>query len=777
MTEPNKPANPTPEAQARYAKLRAAFDRALDEGSAPDNIALDAASKASLEQLLDAHHKLAGGTQQQHLQTMESASTLMNPAKPGLAVGPFQLLRELGRGGMGVVWLAERVDQTVQQQVAIKLLPPHRWDQLSLTRFGQERKLVASLDHPGIARLLDAGELHGDGWIEGQPYFAMEYVAGKPITQFVIDSQLTIRERVTLFLQVLAALDYAHRNLVVHRDLKPANILVTAAGITKLIDFGIAKFLSDANETATAQRFFSPNYAAPEQLLGKQQGVSIDVYQIGAVLYELLAGKAPFDFSQATPAEIEQSILHRVPKTPNPEQADLSAIALKALRKAANERYASIAELAEDLRRYLSHRPISARTGQFWYRTQKFLRRNAVAVSVGAVFTTTVIGFIWHAYSQQIEITKQRDIAVEEKQNAEAVTGFLVESFNSVDPNEKMGGKTPLETYLMNSIRRIDSQENLSEKQKLILLVSLFEANVAIENSAAANALSVRIGSYRRIADPQLRIKLGIIQGTITAIEAPVADARAFVEGLKLDFADVSDLDDLTAIRLIEWGVATKESNANIVIPEFLKPKNWPEALSKKSEIALLSAYSDAIRYRGFSDRKLAFSEFELLIKLIDERQLGDAAVAGTVYRNASYAADDIKHPIAAPWIAKALEIHEKALGIQSMSYRRTLNGMATIEENLGNLDRARSLFLKALQLEKTYGSETSEVTASFQFNLGNVLAKQRDFRGAIATYRKAYALALVNWGAENRNSKNMAAAICQLEGAQSDLCKLHTSQ
>ena len=274
----------------------------------------------SLVELLAAHARFAGNTEEQRQSLLELASQLTEQADLGTQVGPYTLVSEIGRGGMGVVWLARRNDGTLAQTVAIKLLPPHRWDASSRARFNAERQIIASLEHPGIARLLDAGE------IQGQPYFVMEYVEGKSITDYAAAKNLTQRERIALFQQVLDAVDYAHRQLVIHRDLKPSNILVTGTGVVKLIDFGIAKTRSiDANDTGTNQRFFSPSHAAPEQLSGKNISVGVDIYQLGTVLYELLSGVPAFDFTSSSAAQIEAAIRSQPPKAPSKHKASISA--------------------------------------------------------------------------------------------------------------------------------------------------------------------------------------------------------------------------------------------------------------------------------------------------------------------------------------------------------------------------------------------------------------------------------------------------------------------
>jgi eukaryotic-like serine/threonine-protein kinase len=362
----------------------------------------------------------------------------------GLRVGAFELREELGRGGMGSVYRAERVDGALVQQVAIKFVRRELLDANSLRRFQAERQTLASLDHANIARLLDAAEL-----ADGTPYFVMEYVDGVSITEFCKRAHLEPRQCVMLFRTVCAAVMEAHRNLVVHRDLKPGNILVTAAGVPKLLDFGIAKPLTLGHDapasemTGTAQRYFSPMYSAPEQLLGGAIGVGCDVYALGLLLYELLAGARPFDFTGMSVGQIERVVTTVLPIAPSAALArqdappqrqrqlrgDLDGIVLRCLRKAASERYASVEQLDADLGNYLEGLPVRARGGHGWYRTQKFLRRNVVAASLSALTVVALLAGVI-AFAWQARIASQRATDLEQ------VARFQADMLAQVDPGQ-----------------------------------------------------------------------------------------------------------------------------------------------------------------------------------------------------------------------------------------------------------------------------------------------------------------------------------------------------
>ena len=312
-----------------------------------------------------------------------AASQLLTELEPRVSrCGPYRLLNIVGRGGMGTVYLAERADGEVTQRVAVKLLTFGAVDP-QRERFLQERQILASLAHPNIARMLDAGRID-----DGQPFLAMEFIDGKPIDVFA--ATLDVRQKITLFLKACAAVAYLHRNLVVHRDLKPSNILVTAEGEPKLLDFGIAKMLTAATDaTVTGMRMLTPDYASPEQVAGRQLSTATDIYSLGAVLYRLLTGKTPHEFQEHSLEGIAMVLssheVTRPSKWTPALKGDLESILLKALRKDPLERYATVEQFAEDLQAYLESRTVNARSGNAWYRTRKFVRRYRVLLSAAAL--------------------------------------------------------------------------------------------------------------------------------------------------------------------------------------------------------------------------------------------------------------------------------------------------------------------------------------------------------------------------------------------------------
>ena len=386
------------------------------------------------------------------------ASKATSAYAPGATVGPYRLIRELGRGGMGEVWLAERIDGLVARPVAIKLPVMHGSRHALAERFARERRILAPLEHPHIARLYDAG-FAGDG----QPYLALEYVEGEPIDIYCNTHRVDLRGRIALFLQALGAVQYAHTNLVLHRDLKPSNILVTSEGKVKLLDFGIAKLMDDGStqETALTQMAggaLTLDYASPEQIAGAPLSTASDVYALGVVLYELFCGERPYRLKRGTRGELEESIAAVDPRPPSrvsvsPAHAearnstasrirrqlagDLDTIVLKALRKSPQERYATASALADDLERYLAAKPILARPHSRWYRTSRFVRRNAVAVGVGTGVGIALLAASIGSWMLMQRADRAANVAQKETAVATAVQAFMTDLFRANSDDQR----------------------------------------------------------------------------------------------------------------------------------------------------------------------------------------------------------------------------------------------------------------------------------------------------------------------------------------------------
>jgi len=337
-------------------------------------------------------------------------------------IGPYILVREIGRGGMGAVFLAERSDRLYRGQVALKLVKRGMDTEFILNRFRSERQILASLNHPGIAKLLDGGTTD-----DGLPYFVMEYIEGENLTRYCASRPLGLRERIELFRRVCEPVQFAHRNLVVHRDIKPSNVMVTADGTVKLLDFGLAKLLDPEKsgeslyQTVAGVGIFTPEYASPEQVRSESVTTSSDVFSLGVVLYELLSGAHPFRRPDSEPSEILKAILETEPAAPSTAavrsgdaarvralQGDLDTIILTALRKEPERRYATVEKLSADLGRHLKGLPVSARPDTLVYRAGKFVRRHRLGVVGSLLAVLSLVGGL-SAALWQAQVARQSE--------------------------------------------------------------------------------------------------------------------------------------------------------------------------------------------------------------------------------------------------------------------------------------------------------------------------------------------------------------------------------
>lgn len=477
-------------------------------------------------------------------------------------IGHYDIVGLLGEGGMGDVYLAQRADGEFTQRVAVKVLGSRRPGKEMIRRFQAERQILANLEHPNIARLIDGGETD-----DGLPYLAMEFVAGAPITTYCKERQLSIEQRLQLFRKVCAAVQHAHRNLVIHRDIKPTNILVTEGGEPKLLDFGIAKLLDPSDldhtvvETLDSARLMTPRHASPEQVRGDSVTISTDIYSLGVLLYELLSGHFPYEITSNRPSDIEHAICDTEPPTPSSRLTgslrtsvqpravavavkdlarqlggDLDNIVLTAMQKDPERRYASAGELAEDIGNYLAHRPVRARADSFTYRAGKFLRRNRVA----AVAATLVVATIAVASTLSVmRITEERDIAQSERLKAEAINDFMLGIFEISDPSESRGENISARQLLEAGARRVRFELNDQPAVQATMLRVLGEVYYSLGDLETA--------------EPMLRDALQRLIDVHGEQSAEVATAKI---ALGIVMQDLNDYPQSAA--LFEEGMATR---------------------------------------------------------------------------------------------------------------------------------------------------------------------------------------------------------------------------
>jgi serine/threonine protein kinase len=509
-----------------------------------------------LELLLESHHDAEEFIERPALC---SASDILSGGEANLwmgrTVGQYRVLREIGRGGMGLVLLAVRADDQFEKQVAIKILRRGMDSEDIVRRFRNERQILASLEHPYIARLFDGGMTD-----DGLPYFVMEYIEGQPLDKYADAQRLNIKQRLEMFRKVCEAVQYAHQNLVVHRDLKPSNILITPTGVPKLLDFGIAKVLSSdlssSEQTRTETRMMTPEYASPEQVRAEKLTTRSDVYSLGVVLYELLTGRRPYRASDTAPYELARLICEQDPAKPSmavntvetiervgdakspptitPESisrardtqpdklrhllsGDLDNIVLMALRKEQERRYESAEQLSADIQRYLYGLPIIAHKDTFAYRASKFVRRNRIGVAAASLVFLAIFAGLTISVWQARVAARERNQARRERAKADQLNNFLKSILSAAGPEQK-GRDVKVIEVLSDAAARIDEEFANQPELKAQALQTIGQTYVDIglmdeAEKPVREALRMNLELYgeENKATTMSRITLGVI--------------------------------------------------------------------------------------------------------------------------------------------------------------------------------------------------------------------------------------------------------------------------
>ena len=648
----------------------------------------------------------------------------------GTRVGPYRVVQELGRGGMGIVYRAERADGEFVQVVALKLVRRGFDSDDTTVRFRRERQILAELDHPSIARLLDGG-LHTDG----RPYFAMELVEGEPITTYCDARRLTIDARVRLFCRVCDAVQYANGRLIVHRDLKPANIFVTATGDLKLLDFGIAKLLTDddASEptelTRTGQRRLTPAYAAPEQLRGERVSTATDVYALGLILFELLTARRPFASAGSgrdrTAAETEpprpsdmailrdhdnaksiDEIAHARGLAPRALAArltgDLDAIVVKALRREPQHRYIGAGSLADDLDRFLQGRPVAARPEGRRYRAGKFMRRHRVGIAVAVSLVLSLLGGLaataWQARAKTLEAQK-----------AEAVTAFLISIFQGADPLQAAGRDITLRQVLDEGAGRV-------------------QRDLATQPAVQGELLTVLAGIYG---------ELGIIERA-----APLTD-EAFAIHERLYGADsplvATNLRQKAKLALARGDADTADRFARQALEGHRRGYgNLHQDLAEDLDILLMAA-----RQRGRLPDAIAAAEESLRIRRAIYGD-GHLLVADSMNNLAVVRREQGRYEESAALYLQTIDLRRRLLGNEHPLVALTVHNFATLQLARGELEPAAASSQEALEhVRRSYGEDhqltlsARNTLASIDLLLGRYDAAEAGFRSVLDSWAR----------------------------------------
>jgi serine/threonine protein kinase/Flp pilus assembly protein TadD len=655
----------------------------------------DPALAADLELLLGEERALRDEKYLEH----DAQDLLAESHLVGQVFGAYALVKLLGAGGMGSVWLARRSDGRFEGTAAVKLLSAALLGALGAARFRREGTILARLKHPHIAQLIDAGVSQ-----IGQPYLVLEYVEGEPIDRWCDHQTLDVASRVRLFLDVLAAVSYAHSHLVVHRDLKPSNVMVSTEGRVKLLDFGIAKLLEgdgeDGPPTAVTQEAggaFTPAFAAPEQILGERATTATDVYALGALLYLLLVGRHPAGPPGTPAATLLRAILTTDPDRPSDVvydprlrrelRGDLDTIVAKALKKRPEERYASVTALAEDLRRYLAQEPIHARPDSWAYRTGKFVRRNARSLTAAAAAVLALVAVVAF-YGTRLADERDRELQAAHK--AAQVSEFLTGLLTSADPFQAADRREPTVRSLLD-LGATRAQKDLVrepelQREMLTLLGRIYERRGTHELALPLLYQAVALG--RRTLGPSREL------------------ARS--------------LNDLGVAQRAkaEWNVARA---------------TLEEALSMRRKVL------------GEAHPEVAVTESELGRVLLDQGHL----------------------PEAEAHFRKALTIRRKVLGPGDHETATSMSDLGALLREKGDLAGAEALFRECLAVtRKTRGPHHPDVATSLANVAQSV--NERDPAAAEPMFREALAIGQVSLGRDHpRNAQRLVylASALRLEG------------
>ena len=697
-----------------WAQVRTLFDKLVDLSPATrearlSETGLDPIVAAELRSLLAARRS---GILDGSSPTLASEEPLPGYAslESGTVVGAFRIDRLIGRGGMGEVYIAHRDTADFVQSVALKVLRPEAAERADL--FDAERRLLAGLEHPGIARLIDGGIAP-----DGRPYMAVEYVEGRNVSQWCDEEGVDLQTRLRLFLELCDAVVYAHGRLVVHRDIKPANILVDQSGRARLLDFGVAKLLDAAalDQTMT-QALLTPDYAAPEQFEGAAPTVATDIYSLGAVLFELLTGRRPWQFEESALPTALRRLLHDDPPRPSEVAGvptipaakivgDLDAIVLKAMRRAPDARYPTANALAEDIRLYLAFKPVHARVGATSYTFRRFVRRHrwaSLATAIGLlVLLVGAGGILWQSRQTRIE----RDIAIAQAERSEAVNQAVLTMFRDAGDTGTASSANARDLIATTASRLVNSLDPASPKSSAVI-GALSDLYVMTENLEGSQklleaALSRGIGRNDPIGMAQLKLKLA----PTYAAAHRAREARALLAGAEAVWDTDPDRFRVERVETVGVEAMMLRQEGKYAEGIALLQRNMPDA-----ERALASNGRDlATRYANLAVHLIEAGRIDEAKALLKR---SEAKVASTGQQNSPAALQllqlrgvvaarlgDVTAAAATFGRAAAIRrsLYGPSAGLASdlMQYARALNKLGKPADALVALDEAQPMAIK----------------------------------------------------------------------------------
>ena len=759
----------------RWPTLNALLDEALALPESQRTVWLDSLTcepadlKNTLRDLLAEQTRAQDETGLPMLQRLAGPDRQMPAStepESGDTIGPYALISELGRGGMGAVWLAERADGRPKRRVALKL--PHMVRGGALAeRLANERDILASLEHPHIARLYDAGLDRA-----GRPYLAMEYIEGEAIDLYCSRRALPIRDRIGLVLQVAAAVAHAHARLVVHRDLKPSNILVTADGQVRLLDFGIAKLMEgdrtqETSLTMLSGRALTLDYASPEQVRGEPLGTASDVYSLGVVTYELLTGARPYRLKHATTAELEDAIASiapplasdaaRDPARRKQLRGDIDAILNKALKKDSSQRYATVEALAEDLRRHLNHQPVFAQPDSLGYRLGKFISRYRLQVVTSGIAVLALLTGAGIAVSQARRARAQAA-------RAEEVKGFVLSIFRDADTSAGGSRKTSAADLLEQARARLDAAPVTDPAIRAELLTSLGISLTGLgEYQQAAKVLdeatrvsAAHLGAaHRDTIAAQLALGEALIEAGQAQRAAPYLESAA--QGMR-QTGNTAGL-----VNALRWtaNLRVDEGRFDEAIASATEAVQLAESrvTPPQKRLMMLAHHTLAsTRISAHRDGRLAPARraYELAREIDGDRLTVDRLNARSLYAYALALEGDLQEAVTE---LKALVRQQvELLGPNHSDVQRTLGRLGNASLSIGDPLTAIDSFQRALQIELTLdGDQPTADAGRFYLALGRALAGARRYEDASTPLGRANEILTAELTADHDDSRTSA--------------------
>jgi len=774
----------------RWNKIQSLFDKALELTASEREPFLKNECGDDVE-LYDEVISLLRADEKQHSIFAGSAADFISiddANLDGKIFGNYRAIKQIGSGGMGSVYLAERADGHFQQKVALKIVKPGMNSREIISRFEDERQILARLQHPNIARLLDGGisDL-------GLPYFTMEYVEGKPITEYCDENNLTIEKRLGFFKKVCEAILYAHQNLVIHRDIKPSNILVQEDGTVKLLDFGIAKVFEEDEEqkflTRTGMRVMTPEYASPEQVRGEQVSTATDIYSLGLILYQLLTGCPPYEITSTSALEMERIICQTEPQKPStmitklfssnedsrqkisadfisrkrkttiPKlkkrvSGDLDNICMMAIRKEPERRYSSIVQFITDIDNHLTGLPVIARKSTAGYRTRKFIQRHKVGVVV-ATIAVMIIALVTTFYT--IQLAEERDKAQLEAEKSRKVSEFLAGIFQISDPEQSKGESITARELLDIGVKRIESE--LSDQPEVLANMLGVTGNVYKSLGLYDNAILLLQSSYslydsllgrnspeaaKSLNDlANLNFAMGDYGAAIQKFDETVEIRKNIYGDQSLEAAE--SMNDLAMVLREEGDYDKSESllKASLSIRKKLLPPESPEVAQSMNNLALLKE-----DLGEFEEAKLLF-ENALRIK---EKKYGKIhpSVTETIGNLAFLLQQMGEYEEATKLLNETLEIDKKLFGELHPVVSTDLYNLASNTALMGDLNAALELYSEVLEFDKKLLGEEHPYIALDLNNLAGIYSDKGNYVEAEELYKESLALNKKIYGSEH---------------------------